>query len=170
MERVVKVGAEIVGAPPQRGAQGGAAYVADEQSVAGENGVRLGRIFVEIEHEDRDRLDSVAGGLEHLQTQSREAESIAVFHGDEGVFSLGAGTEMDGRAAAGAQLEVTGDEVGVEVGEKYVANLEPRFFGVGQVLLNVALRVNDDGGRTGLVCEQIGGVGQATQVVLFQNH
>ena len=67
MERVVKVGAEIVGAPPQRGAQVGAAYVADEQSVAGENGVRLGRIFVEIEHEDRDRLDSVAGGLEHLQ-------------------------------------------------------------------------------------------------------
>jgi hypothetical protein len=30
---------------------------------------------------------------------------------------------MDGRAAPGAQLQVTGDEVGVEVGEKDVAEL-----------------------------------------------
>ena len=77
---------------------------------------------------------------------------------------------MDGRAAAVAQFQMAGDEVGVEVGEEDVADLEAKFLGVGQVLLDVALRIDDDGGRTGLVPEQIGGVGQAAQVVLFQNH
>ena len=77
---------------------------------------------------------------------------------------------MDGRAATVAQFQMAGDEVGVEVGEEDVADLKAKFLGVGQVLLDVALGVDDDGGRTGLVSEQIGGVGQAAQVVLFQNH
>ena len=51
-----------------------------------------------------------------------------------------------------------------------MADLEAEFLGIGQVLLDIALGVDDDGGRTGLVSEQIGGVGQAAQVVLFQNH
>ena len=92
------------------------------------------------------------------------------FIGDEGVFRLGAGAEMDGRAATVAQFQMAGDEVGVEMGEKDVADLEAEFLGVGQVLLNVALRVDDDGGRTGLVSQQIGGVGEAAQIVLFQDH
>ncbi len=77
---------------------------------------------------------------------------------------------MDGRAAAIAQLQVTGNEIGVEVAEKDVADLQPEFLGVDHVLLDVALRVDDDGGATGLVTEQIGGMGQAAQVILFQNH
>ena len=81
------------------------------------------RVLSEIEHQDRDRLDGVAGSLEHLHAQSREVERIAVLHGDEGVFGLGAGAEMDGRAATVAQLQVAGDEVGVEVAEKDMANL-----------------------------------------------
>ena len=170
VERVVEVGAEVVGGPPERSAQVGAADVADEQRVAGEDGVRFRGVLLEIEDQDRDRLDGVAGGFEDLQAQSRELERIAVLHRDEGVFRLGAGAEMDGRAATVAQFQMAGDEVGVEVGEEDVADLEPEFLGVGQVLLDVALGVDDDGGRAGLVSEQIGGVGQAAQVVLFQNH
>ena len=77
---------------------------------------------------------------------------------------------MDGRTATVAQFQVAGDEVGVEVAEEDMADLEAKFFRVGQVLLNVALRVDDDGGRTCLVSQQIGGVGKAAQIVLFQNH
>ena len=77
---------------------------------------------------------------------------------------------MDGRAATVAQFQMAGDEVGVEVGQEDVADLQAEFLGVGEVLLDVALRVDDDGGRAGLVSEQIGGVGQAAQVILFQNH
>ena len=112
----------------------------------------------------------MAGGFQDFEAQSREVERIAVLHRHEGVFRLGAGAEMDSRAATVAQFQMAGDEVGVEVGEEDVADLEPEFLGVGQVLLDVALRVDDDGGRTGLVSEQIGGVGQAAQVILFQNH
>src|SRR6266571_6151067 len=65
---------------------------------------------------------------------------------------------------------MAGDKVGVKVSEENVADPEAKFLSVGQVLLDIALRVDDDGGRTGLVCDQIGGVGQATQVILFQNH
>src|SRR2546422_11253777 len=65
---------------------------------------------------------------------------------------------------------MAGDKVGVKVSEENVADPEAKFLSVGQVLLDVALRVDDDGGRTGLVSDQIGGVGQATQVILFQNH
>ena len=65
---------------------------------------------------------------------------------------------------------MAGDKIGMEVGEEDMADLKAKFFGVGQVLLDIALGVDDDSGRTGLVSEKIGGVRQAAQVVLFQNH
>ena len=123
VERVVKVGAEVVGTPPKRGAQVRAAHVTYEERAARENSVRLRRVLADIENQDRDRLDGVARSLQHLQAQSREVKGISVFHGGESVFRLGAGAEMDGRAAPGAQLQVAGVEVGVEVGEKDVADL-----------------------------------------------
>ncbi len=170
VERVVEVSAEVAGTPTERSPQVGAADVTNEQSVAGEDGVGFCRVLLEIEYQDRDGLDGMAGSFEHLQAQPREVQGIAVLHWHEGVFRLGAGAEMDGRAATVAQLQVAGDEIGVEVGEENVADLQTKCFGVGQVLLDVALRVDDDGGGTGLVSEQIGCVGQAAQVVLFQNH
>jgi imidazole glycerol phosphate synthase subunit HisF len=51
-----------------------------------------------------------------------------------------------------------------------MAYLEAKFFGVGEILLNVALGVDDDGRRTGLVSEQIRRVRETAQIVLFQNH
>ena len=104
------------------------------------------------------------------EAQPRELERIAVLHRHEGVFRLGARAEMDGCAATVAQFQMAGDKVGVEMGEKDVADLEAKFLGVGQVLLNIALGVDDDRGRTGLVAQQVGGVGEAAQIVLFQDH
>ena len=66
VQRVVEVGAEVAGCPPERSAQVGAADVTDEQSVAGEDGVGFCRVFLEIEDQDRDGLDGVAGGFEDL--------------------------------------------------------------------------------------------------------
>jgi hypothetical protein len=48
VERVIKVGAEVVGTPPQR-PQVRAAHVAYEQRVARENSLRLCRVLPEIE-------------------------------------------------------------------------------------------------------------------------
>ena len=88
----------------------------------------------------------MAGSLQHLQAHSREIENVAILHGDEGVFRLGAGAEMDGGAAPVAQFQMAGNKVGMEMGEKHVADLQAVFFRVDQILLNVALRINDDGG------------------------
>jgi hypothetical protein len=58
----------------------------------------------------------------------------------------------------------------VKMGEKDMADPEAQLFSVGQVLLDVALRVNDNCGCARLVTEEIGGMRQASEVVLFQNH
>ena len=95
---------------------------------------------------------------------------IAIVHGQEGVFRLGPRTKMDGRAALVAQLQMPGNKISMKMREKNVADVEAEFIGIGQVLLDVALRIDDDGGRTSLVSEQVRGVGQAAEIVLFQYH
>jgi hypothetical protein len=66
---------------------------------------------------------------------------------------------MDGRAAAVAKFQMAGNKVGVEMCQEHVANLKAEFFSVGEVLLNIALGIDDDGGGAGLVSEQIRSVG-----------
>jgi hypothetical protein len=112
-------------------------------------------------------FDGVAGSLEHLQTHSGKIEGVAILHRDESVFRLGAGAKMDGGAATVAQLQVAGNEIRVEMGEEDMANLEAKLFGIRQILLDVALRVNDDSGCALLLPEEIGGMRQTTEIVLF---
>jgi hypothetical protein len=73
-------------------------------------------------------------------------------------------------AAAIAKLQVAGYEVGVEVGQKDMADLETEFLRIRQVLFDIALWIDNDCGRTGFVAQQIGGMRQATEIILFQNH
>ena len=87
-----------------------------------------------------------------------------------GVFGLSAGAKMDGGAAAVAQFQVASDEIRVEMREEDVADGEAVGSRIGQVLLNVPLGVDNDGGGGGLVGEEVGGMGKAAQVVLFQEH
>ena len=170
MERVVEVAAELLGGPAERGAEVGAADVADEEGVAGEDGVGLVGALVEVEDEDGDGLDGVAGGFEDLEAEAGEVEGVAVFHGDELVLGFGVGAEADVGAAAVAEFEMAGEEVGVEVGEEDVADVHAEFVGVVDVLLDVALGVDHDGGAAGFVGDEIGGVGEAAEVVLLEEH
>ncbi len=116
--------AEIVGGPAQRGSQIWPAYVADEQGVSGEHGVRVGWVFLEIKDQDGDGLDGVARGFQDLQAQAGKVEGVSIGHGDKGVFRFGSAAQINGGAAAVAQFEMAGDEVGVEVGQKDVADVE----------------------------------------------
>ncbi len=86
-----------------------------------------------------------------MQTQSGPSNRIAILHRHERVFRLSTGAEVDYRATTVAQFQVAGDKVCVEVGEKNVADPKSSFISVVKVLLDVSLRINDDGGRTGLV-------------------
>ena len=73
-------------------------------------------------------------------------------------------------AAAVAQLQMPGNKVGMEVGQKDVADVEAKSLRVRHVLFDITLRIDDDRRRAGLVPQQIRGMGQATQIVLFENH
>src|SRR5438477_12023080 len=86
VQGVVKMCAQIVGGPPERSPQVGTADIADKQSIAGENGVRLYAVFLEIEDQDRNGLDRMAGSFENLEPQPRELQRIAVLHRHESVF------------------------------------------------------------------------------------
>src|SRR5262249_27763854 len=122
---------------------------------AGQNRVGLDVAVRGIPDEDRDRLRGVPGGLEHLEPDAAELEDLAVAHRLERVVGLRAGAEMDRRAGALAELEVARDEVRVEVGEEHMADLEPEPIGVLEVLLDVALRVDDRGLAGALVADEV---------------
>ena len=77
---------------------------------------RFGRVFLEIEDQDGDGLDGVAGGFQYLQTQARKVEGVSIGHRHKGVLRLGAAPQINDGTAAVAQFEMPGDEVGVEVG------------------------------------------------------
>ena len=106
MKGVVEACAEVVGRPPERGPQVGAADVADKQGVSREDGVRFCRVLAEIEDQDGNGLDRMARSFEDFEAQAGELKCIPVLHRHEGVFGPGAGTEMDGCATTMA-VELT---------------------------------------------------------------
>jgi hypothetical protein len=63
-----------------------------------------------------------------------------------------------------------GNEIGVEMAEEDMANVEIEPPCVRQILLHIALRIDDDSSGTLLVSDQIGGMSQAAQVILFEDH
>src|ERR1700709_2171786 len=99
--------AEVLRGPAEGGTQVGTSDVADEESVAGENGVGFDGFLGEVEDEDGNGFDGVAGGFEDLETKSGEVEKISVFHGDERILGLSSRTEADVRSTAVAEFKVS---------------------------------------------------------------
>jgi hypothetical protein len=65
---------------------------------------------------------------------------------------------------------MSGDEIGVEMGQEYLLDLKTVLGGKGDVLVRIALRVND-GSRAGLlVFNNVRGVRQARQIELLEDH
>jgi hypothetical protein len=108
--------------------------------------------------------------VEDLEAHSGKVEGGSIAHGKECIFCLGARAEMNGCVASVAQLEVSGEEVGVEVGEEDVANFEVELLGIDEVLMDIALGIDDDGGAALLISKEVGSVSEATEIVLFQDH
>ena len=162
--RVIQHLSQIVRRPSQRRAQIRTSDVADEQRVTGQNRLRLTRVHVEVEHENRNRFDRVARRLEDRQPHASEIEAVAVGHRRERELGLGLGAEMNPRAGAIAQLEMSGEEVGVEVRQEDVANLQAGLLGIGDVGIDVTLRIDDDGCAARWIADQVRRVREAVQV------
>ncbi len=112
----------------------------------------------------------MAGRFHYPQPESGKVERIAVFHRNEGVLRLGSRPEVDGCAATVTQFQMAGEEVGMKVCQEDVADLEAEFLGVGEIMLDIALRIYNDGRGTGFISQEIRSVGQAAEIVLFQHH
>ena len=80
------------------------------------------------------------------------------------------GAQVDRRAGPVAQLQVAGDEIGVKVRQDDMPNLEAVCAGKGEVLVDVALGIDDDRGVRRLVADEIRGVRQTSEVELLQDH
>ena len=167
----VQLAGELVGADADRGQQIGTAHVADEQGVPRQHAVGDGVVGV-LEDHHADRLGRVPGRGPHLEGDLTQGDPLAI--GQQLDRELGPTGRSLAVADCGAggfgQLEVAGQEVGVEVGLDHLLDPQPVGRGVGEVLGDIPLGV-DDHRRTGRwVSHQVGGVGQASEVVLPEEH
>ena len=132
--------------------------------------MRLRVAGVQIVNEDGDRFRSVARRFQHLQAHAPEFENVAIAKRSKRVRRFGRGAEIDRCAHAIAQLQMPGDEIGVEMRQEYVLDLERVLGGKGNVLVRVALRVNDGCRACLLVSNDVGSVRQARQIELLEDH
>ncbi len=76
--------------------------------------------------------------------------------------------EDDLRASARRDLLMTADEVGVQVRFDHVFDLQTLRRGVGEILVNVALRIDDS--SFAVRTDQVRRMGQAAEIKLFEVH
>jgi hypothetical protein len=112
----------------------------------------------------------VPRGFEGGQTDSAELQEVLIFQRLERVIGLSAGAEVDSCPGAVPEFKMPGQEVGMEMGKHNMANLKPVPPSIFQVLVNVPLRIDHNRSAAVLVPNQIGGVGEAAQVILFKDH
>src|SRR5207253_949678 len=95
--------------------------------------------------DDGDALGRVAGCFEYAQDDFADVKLVAVAHDTVGKARVGTLAEDYLRAGARGEFAVTAHEVRVKVRLDDVLYLEPLRRGFRDVLVNVALRVNDRG-------------------------
>ncbi len=110
------------------------------------------------------------GRLEHLEPDPPELDRLPVGERGEGVLGLGPRAQEDLGADPVAELQVAGEEVGVEVREEDMLDPAAHGLGVCEVLVDVALRVDHRRHARRSRRRQVGGVRQTAKVVLLENH
>jgi hypothetical protein len=93
--------------------------------------------------------------FEGLEPHRSQLDAIPVAKRDERVLRLGRGAKIDCRAGAVAQLQMACHEVRMKVCEDDVLNREPVLLGEGQVLIRIALRIDDNRRFGVLVADQV---------------
>jgi len=131
--------------------------------------MRLRIAGVQIVDEDGNRLRRVAWRFQRLQSHASELKNVAIVKRSERVSRFGRRAEINRRAYTVAQFQVPGYEISVEMRQKNVLDLEYVLGGKRNVLVRVALRINDRCRACRFVSNQIGSVRQTRQVELLKN-
>ena len=144
-----------------------AAHVADEKRVARQNLLRLRRDF-RVNDDDGDAFGRVPRRFEKAQDDFPDLYLVAVAHRKVLEARARLRAEDDLRARARREFTVAAHEVCVQVRLNDVLDFQPSRLCLGDVLVNVALRVNDRG--LAFRADEIGGVREASEVELFEVH
>ena len=88
-----------------------------------------------------------------------ELENTTVVQGREGVLCLRCGAEVDRRAHAIAQLQVSRHKIGMEMGQEHMLDLQPVFGGEGEVPVDVTLRIDNRCGASLFIPDDVRSVG-----------
>ena len=161
--------AQLVGGVPDRGEQVRPPDVTDEQRVTGQDpvGHLVAGVLVD---QHADRLRGVPGGLPGLQDDLAQLDAFPVGQVPHRELRVRPGAEADPGPRRRRQFEVPGQEVGVEVGVDHPDDLQPVRLGIGEVLRDVAARVDHDRLPRGLVPDQVRRLRETVQVVLREDH
>jgi hypothetical protein len=112
----------------------------------------------------------VSRRFNRLEADATELDASSVGERRERVFGLRRRAEIDARADPIAQLQMAGDEVGVEMRQDHMFDAQPVLFGVRHILLDVALWIDDGGNAALLIPDDVGRVREAIQVELMKDH
>jgi hypothetical protein len=112
----------------------------------------------------------VSRSFEGFQANPAYCDDGAVGKRCEAILRFRFGTQIDRGTDAVAELQVACDEIGVEMGEKDVFDLQIVLCGEGQVTIDVALGIDHGGDARLFVADEVGGVGQAVQIELMEDH
>ena len=95
------------------------------------------------------------GRLERGQADAAELHAIVIVQRRERILRLGRCAEIDRGAGPLAQFQVPGHEIRVEMRQEDVRDAQPVLLGVGEVLADVALRVDHRGSRRRRVADDV---------------
>ena len=98
------------------------------------------------------------GGGAHLDLHLAQGYALAVAQALDRELGVGSLPITDRRAGLVGELEVAGDEIGVEVSLDDALDRQLFMNRVGEVSGDVALRIDDDGATGGLVADQVRGL------------
>ena len=108
--------------------------------------------------------------FQRLDADRSEIDRGALADRFELVFGNRFPAEADDRAHAVAQLEVTGNEIRVEVRQKDVRDSKVVIRRERQILIDVALRIDDSRGTALLISNDVRGVCETVEIKLLEEH
>jgi len=112
----------------------------------------------------------VSWRFENLDPNRPEVDRSPVAYRFELVFRNRLPPQADGGSHAVAQLEMTGNEIGVKVGQEHVGNAEVMIRRERQILIDVTLRIDHGSGAALFVGNDVGRVRETVQIELLEDH
>ncbi len=127
-------------------------------------------VLREIVDKNRNRFRRMTGCLQNFEADLAKCQRVTLSKSPELKVGLGLSTQANRGANAVSKFNVTREEIGVKMGEKNVVNVKLVLGSVVEVLINITLRVHHNGGSSGLIGNELGGMRETTEVVLFHPH